>query len=163
MYTWWLKYIHPISEKTIETFRKMDQLMTFAANNAVLSMAWLAIATVLVFTMIKSKLSPVKPMNTQELTFSMNKEDGLVVDIRKDNEFKAGHILGSKQLSMEKVNNNDFQALEKAKDKPIIVVCAAGLTAVTAANKLSKAGFSKVSYLKGGFSAWQTANLPVAK
>lgn len=142
---------------------KMEQLMSFAAENAVLSMAWLAIATILIVTTIKSMFSPIKPVNTQELTFLVNKEDGLVVDIRKDAEFKAGHILGSNQLSMEKVNNNDFNALEKAKDKPIIVVCAAGMTAVSAAAKLNKAGFSKVNYLKGGFSSWQSANLPVAK
>ncbi|WP_371375804.1 rhodanese-like domain-containing protein [Thalassotalea aquiviva] len=141
----------------------MDQFITFLSNNPVLSMAWLAIVTMLIVITIKSKLSPVKEINTQELTLLMNREDGVVVDIRKDAEFKAGHILGSVHLATEKVNNNDLTTLEKYKTKPIIVVCAAGMSAVSAAQKISKAGFDRVTYLKGGFSAWQSANLPVAK
>lgn len=141
----------------------MDQLITFAENNAALSMAWLAIVSLLAFITIKSKISPVKEINTQQLTLLMNREDGLVVDIRNENDFKKGHILGSQHLTSEKINNNELQSLEKAKAKPIIVVCAAGMTAIPAARKLYKAGFTQVSTLKGGFAGWQSANLPVAK
>ncbi len=141
----------------------MEQLITFAENNAMLSMAWLAIASMLVFITIKSKLSPVKEINTQELTLLVNREDAQVIDIRSEADFKKGHILGSKHLAVEKINNNQLQGLEKAKDKPIIVVCTAGMTALPVARKLLKAGFSQVSSLKGGFSGWQSANLPVTK
>jgi rhodanese-related sulfurtransferase len=37
------------------------------------------------------------------------------------------------------------------------------MTASKAASNLAKAGFEQVSILKGGFAAWQGANLPVAK
>lgn len=141
----------------------MEQLITFAENNAMLSMAWLAIVSMLVFITIKSKLSPVKEINTQELTLKVNREDAQVIDIRSEADFKKGHILGSKHLTVEKVNNNQLQGLEKAKDKPIIVVCTAGMTALPVARKLLKAGFTQVSSLKGGFSGWQSANLPVTK
>ncbi|NMP16173.1 rhodanese-like domain-containing protein [Thalassotalea sp. Y01] len=141
----------------------MDQYLTFATNNPMLSMLWLAIATLLLFSFIKGKLSKVKEVNNQELTLLVNREDGVIVDIRSESEFKKGHIVGSKQLSQEKINNNTFQGLENSKDKPIIVVCTAGLTAAKAANAMAKAGFDKVSVLKGGFSAWQGANLPVTK
>ncbi|WP_371187695.1 rhodanese-like domain-containing protein [Thalassotalea maritima] len=141
----------------------MDQFITFAANNQLLTMLWLAIATMLVVSIVKSKLSKVTEINNQQLTLQVNREDGIIVDIRNDGEFKKGHIIGSKQLSMEKINNNNFQGLENSKDKPIIVVCTAGISAVKAANALSKAGFEKVSVLKGGFNAWQSASLPIAK
>lgn len=141
----------------------MEQLITFAENNAMLSMAWLAIVSMLVFITIKSKLSPVKEINTQELTLKVNREDAQVIDIRSEADFKKGHILGSKHLTVEKVNNNQLQGLENAKDKPIIVVCTAGMTALPVARKLLKAGFTQVSSLKGGFSGWQSANLPVTK
>ena len=95
----------------------MEQLITFAENNAMLSMAWLAIVSMLVFITIKSKLSPVKEINTQELTLKVNREDAQVIDIRSEADFKKGHILGSKHLTVEKVNNNQLQGLEKAKDK----------------------------------------------
>jgi rhodanese-related sulfurtransferase len=93
----------------------------------------------------------------------VNKEQGVVVDIRSEKDFKASRIIDSIRLPLEKANKNDFSALEKNKDKPIIVVCAAGLTATKVANQLSKAGFSQVSLLKGGLNAWVGAGLPVAK
>ena len=61
------------------------------------------------------------------------------------------------------MKNNDFSSLEKHKDKPIIVVCAAGINATKVANQLLKAGFSQVNLLKGGMNAWTTAGLPVVK
>lgn len=141
----------------------MEQLIAFAGNNQMLSMMWLAIASMLIFSVVKSKLSKINEVSTQQLTLLVNREDGVIVDIRNDAEFKKGHIIGSKQLSMEKINNNELQSLEKHKGKPIIVVCAAGMTASKAASNLNAAGFENVSILKGGFSAWQNANLPVAK
>ncbi|OUS23414.1 rhodanese-like domain-containing protein [Thalassotalea sp. 42_200_T64] len=141
----------------------MDQYITFAVNNPMLSMAWLAIATMLVFITIKSKLSKIKEISTQQLTLLVNRENGVIVDIRSEADFNKGHIIGSKQHSLEKINNNDLVALEKEKANPIIVVCAAGMSASKAANALAKAGFAQVNILKGGFSAWQSASLPVAK
>ena len=62
----------------------------------------------------------------------------------------------------EKLKNNDFAALEKYKDKPIIVVCAGGITASKVARSTYlKAGFNKASLLKGGMNAWTGAGLPV--
>ena len=141
----------------------MEQLITFASNNAMLSMMWLAIATLLIFSLLKSKFSKIKEVNTQELTLKINREGGIIVDIRAEAEFKKGHILDSKHVAIEKINNNELASLEKFKAKPIIVVCTAGMTAAKAASKLSGAGFEQVSILKGGFAAWTSANLPVAK
>jgi rhodanese-related sulfurtransferase len=141
----------------------MEQLIAFATDNALLSAAWAAIVILLIFTTIKIQLSPIKKITTQELTFLMNKEDGLVVDIRVEKEFKAGHIIDSKHLSSEKSNSNDFTSLENHKDKPIIVVCAAGLTSAKVANSLYKAGFTKTSILKGGMNSWLSGGLPVSK
>lgn len=147
----------------MKTWFFMEQLIAFATNNALLSAAWVAIVILLIFTTIKIQLSPIKKISTQELTFLMNKEDGIVVDIRPEKEFKSGHILDAKHLSSEKANKNDFASLENYKDKPIIVVCAAGLTAVKVANSLYKAGFTKTSILKGGMNSWVGGGLPVSK
>jgi len=108
-------------------------------------------------------MSPIKQISPQQLTFLVNREEGKVVDIRAEKEFKLGHILDSLHLASEKANKNDFSSLEKHKDKPIIVVCAAGMTAAKVAEQLFKAGFTKVSLLKGGMNAWVNAGLPVAK
>ena len=64
------------------------------------------------------------------------------------------------EADLQKAN---FSALEKYKDKPIIVVCAMGMSAKKVAGNLSKDGFQQVSVLKGGMASWQNANLPVSK
>ena len=108
-------------------------------------------------------MSPIKQLSTQQMTFLINRESGVVVDSRSEKDFKAGHIVDAVHLGNEKVSKNDFTSLEKHKDTPIIVVCSAGLSASKVANQLAKTGFTKVSILKGGMSAWLSAGLPVTK
>ena len=141
----------------------MEELITLANNHPMLSMAWGAIVIMIIITSIQIKLSPVVQINPQELTFLVNKDDGIVIDIRSEKDFKAKHIIDSTNFSPDKANNNDFAALEKFKDKPIIVVCAAGVTAAKVANQLVKANFSQVKLLKGGMGSWTGAGLPTTK
>ncbi|AWB56339.1 rhodanese-like domain-containing protein [Colwellia sp. Arc7-D] len=141
----------------------MDQLITFAMSQPLLSGAWLVIVLMIIVITIKIQMSPIKQLSTQQMTFLINRESGVVVDSRSEKDFKAGHIVDAVHLGNEKVSKNDFTSLEKHKDKPIIVVCSAGLSASKVANQLAKAGFTKVSILKGGMSAWLSAGLPVTK
>lgn len=141
----------------------MEQLIALATNHPMLSAAWVGIVLMIIFTTIKIQLSPIKKVSPQELTFLMNNDDGLVLDIRAEKEFKVAHILDAKPFTTEKANKKEFTALEKYKDKPIIVVCNAGITAATVANQLFKAGFTQVSLLKGGMNAWTGAGLPTSK
>ncbi|MCC2617347.1 rhodanese-like domain-containing protein [Aestuariibacter halophilus] len=141
----------------------MDQLLEFVGNHTILAGIWVALVAILIYSSIAGVLSKVKEIGTHDATMMMNKHDAVVLDIRPAAEFKKGHILGAKQLKPEQVNQGDFSALEKSKNKPIIVVCAMGMTAKRTAAQLSKQGFEQVSVLKGGMNAWQTANLPVAK
>jgi len=137
----------------------MEQYITFFGNHPMLSAVWVALIVLIVFTTIKMKMSPIKMISPQELTFLVNREGGVVVDIRDEKAFKAGHIIDAKRLK----DKNNFSALESYKDKPIIVVCNAGISAQSVAAQLLKAGFNKVSVLKGGISAWLNAGLPVVK
>ncbi len=141
----------------------MEQLITFAGNHAMLSAVWAALVVMIIVITIKIQLSPIKQISPQELTFLMNREEGIALDIRAEKDFKANHILDSVHLPNDKIVKNGFASLEKSKDKPIIVVCSAGISAVKVANDLSKAGFSKVSVLKGGMNAWAGAGLPLTK
>ena len=123
----------------------------------------MGLAVMLVYGLVSSKFSPVKELSTHDATMLINKDDAVVLDIRPAAEFKKGHIIGAKQLKPEQINKAEFASLEKSKDKPIIVVCAMGMTAKRTAMQMLKAGFTKVSVLKGGMGAWQGASLPVVK
>jgi rhodanese-related sulfurtransferase len=132
-------------------------------SQPLLSGALIVIVLMIIVITIKIQMSPIKQLSTQQMTFLINRESGVVVDSRSEKDFKAGHIVDAEHLGNEKVSKNDFASLEKHKDKPIIVVCSAGLSASKVASQLAKAGFTKVSILKGGMSAWLSAGLPVTK
>ena len=86
-----------------------------------------------------------------------------VVDIRTDDEFKAGHLKGSTLVTW---GEKDFekQALAKlSKDKPVLVYCRSGRRSTAASEALAKLGFSKIHNLEGGITAWQKAGKEVTK
>jgi rhodanese-related sulfurtransferase len=141
----------------------MDQLITFAMSQPLLSAAWLALVSMIVVLTIRIQMSPIKQLSTQQMTFLVNRESGVVVDTRSDKDFKAGHIVDAIHLNNEKVSKNDFTSLENHKDDPIIIVCSAGISAGKVASQMAKVGFTRVNLLKGGMNAWQSAGLPVAK
>lgn len=141
----------------------MEQFITFATNNGILSAVWVALVVMIIVATVKINLSPVKQISPQDLTFLMNREEGVALDIRTEKDFNTNHILDSVSLSNDKITKNGFKSIEKHKNNPIIVVCSAGISAVKVANDLHKAGFSKVSVLKGGMGAWTGAGLPVTK
>ena len=141
----------------------MEQFITFVSYNGMLSAVWVALVVMIIVTTIKINLSPVKQISSQELTFLMNRENGIALDVRTEKDFNANHILDAISLSNDKIIKNGFASLEKHKDNPIIVVCSAGLSAAKVANDLHKAGFARVSVLKGGMGAWTGAGLPVTK
>jgi rhodanese-related sulfurtransferase len=141
----------------------MDQLITFAMSQSLLSTIWLFIVLMIIVMTIRIQMSPIKQLSTQQMTFLINRESGVVVDSRSEKDFKAGHIVDALHLGNDKVSKNDFSSLEKHKDNPIIIVCSAGMSAGKVASQLAKAGFTRVSLLKGGMSAWLSAGLPVTK
>ena len=81
---------------------------------------------------------------------------------RTEREFNGGHIPGAIQID---VNSPDFvaKAKELAKDKTLLVHCAAGRRSVTACDKLEKAGLKGMYNLEGGLGAWTKAGKPVEK
>ncbi len=141
----------------------MQEYLDFTANNPFLIAAWFGLAGALIFITVKGRFSAVKVVGTHEATMLINKEDAVVVDIRNQDEFRKGHIVGAKHLAESQIDKGVLTAIEKFKDSPIIVVCATGMRSGSAAGKLSKAGFTKVFNLRGGVADWKTANLPLTK
>ncbi|AWL13223.1 Thiosulfate sulfurtransferase [Saliniradius amylolyticus] len=141
----------------------MQQLIEFAMNHPILSGIWVVLVLMLVYSFISGALSPVKELGTNELTQKVNKEDGVIVDIRSQGDFNKGHIVGSVHLPQDKALKGELGAIEKHKNKPIVVVCAMGMNAKRVAAQLLKNGFEQVFVLKGGFNSWTSAGLPVKK
>lgn len=99
-------------------------------------------------------------ISVTEATVLLNREDGVVLDVRESNEWSAGHIANARHISVAQLGNR-LSEMDKFKEKPIIVCCASGNRSSAACNTLRKAGFQKVYNLAGGIGAWTAAGLPV--
>ncbi|HAW92238.1 MULTISPECIES: rhodanese-like domain-containing protein [unclassified Arsukibacterium] len=141
----------------------MAQFIEFVTNHPLLSLAWVVIFLIIVGGWIKARFSAIRQVSPTELTMLVNRQDGIVVDIRGEDEFKKGHITGARNITASQISEQKLPGLEKQKDAPIIVVCQAGMTAPKSAAALSKQGFTNVSVLQGGMGAWSSASLPVVK
>jgi hydroxyacylglutathione hydrolase len=82
----------------------------------------------------------------------------LAVDVRAPNERDQKFIAGSISLPL---NHLVERARELPTDRPLLVYCGGGYRSSIAASLLQLHGFGDVSEIAGGFTAWDTAHLPV--
>jgi len=115
----------------------------------------------LAWSFIGGKLSGIEEADTLKATRLYN-DDALVLDVREDKEFAAGHIPKARHIPLGQLSGR-LQELEKFKAKPILVTCRSGQRSARACRLLKKSGFETVYNQAGGIVAWQRANLPVAK
>jgi rhodanese-related sulfurtransferase len=89
-------------------------------------------------------------------------EPHLLVDVREDNEWAAGHAAGAVHLGRG-IIERDIEAKAPAKDTKLVLYCGGGFRSALAADNLQKMGYTHAISLDGGWKAWQQAGLPVEK
>ncbi|MYL33501.1 rhodanese-like domain-containing protein [Pontibacillus yanchengensis] len=74
-----------------------------------------------------------------------------LIDVREPNEFKAGHILGARNIPVTQLK----QRLQEIRpDKPVYLYCQNQTRSSRAANVLHKKGYDQLHVLQGGFKKW---------
>ncbi len=141
----------------------MQEYIEFFQHNMILSLAWVGILVALIFNIYKSATAVYKEVTASEVTQLLNRENGVVVDIRSRDEFRRGHITDALHILPADIKANNLGELESHKSDPIIVVCKTGQTARESAELLTKAGFEKVKLLKNGLAGWSDAKLPLVR
>jgi rhodanese-related sulfurtransferase len=141
-----------------------DQLSAFVQSTPLLSLAFAGLTVAVVVSEVRHRLSGIRGVSPAQATLMVNREDALLVDVSPAADFAKAHILGSISAPLTELAPDKHKLLSKtSRDRPVVVVCRAGLSARSAAALLKKAGFTNVSVLEGGISAWRQADLPLAK
>jgi len=78
----------------------------------------------------------------------------LVVDVRTNGEWNAGHIEGALHLVLDDLAKD---AARIPRERELVVVCKSGYRSSIAASLLRNAGFASVTDLAGGMDAWNGA------
>ena len=136
----------------------MDRVFEFIGNHPMLVSSFIAL--LIAFVVTESQRGG-RRISGNELSRLVNQQDARVIDIRNSPEFREGHITGSMNVPFS-------QVIEKAAElvklgKPIIVVCALGQVASTAAKTLKQAGATDISFLGDGISGWRQQGLPLVR
>jgi rhodanese-related sulfurtransferase len=81
----------------------------------------------------------------------------LVLDVRTEPEWAAGHIAGSHNIPLNQLNE---RLAEVPADVPVAIHCEGGYRSAIAASLLAQAGRKNVMDMVGGFKAWAASKLP---
>lgn len=137
----------------------MARFFEFLVNHPVLSGLWLVLfATLIVYLNGKSG----KAVSPQQATLLVNREDGVILDIRERKEFERGHIVDAVNIPLAKLQERLVE-LDRKRQQPLVVVCQMGQHSGEAVRLLEAAGFPRVTRMAGGMNEWLAQNLPLVR
>lgn len=94
----------------------------------------------------------VKNITTQELKTELKDKNKQFIDVRTQGEFSSFHIPGFSNIPLHQLSKKTDKL---SKEKEIVVICQSGMRSQKASKILVKSGFSKVTNVKGGVSAYR--------
>jgi len=134
----------------------------FVTSNIIpISVAILS-GSMLLWSLFGNRISGINEVNAAGALQLINHKNAFVLDVREEDEYKGGHLLNAKLISLGKLKER-LGELEKYRDQPILVVCRSGKRSGTACALLAKEGYTQAYNLAGGVTAWQSSNLPLEK
>jgi rhodanese-related sulfurtransferase len=92
----------------------------------------------------------------------MPKEGHVLIDVREDNEWTAGHAAGAIHLG-KGIIERDIETKVPDKSTTLVLYCGGGFRSALAADALRQMGYENPISLDGGWRAWTGAGLPVEK
>lgn len=138
----------------------MDQIIAFLGQEWQLTSAFAVLSVALVLVLWRERAAGASRVDPQQATRLMNKEQALVIDLRDNNAFSQGHIVGAKNIPHTRLSQ-EIADLAKYKSKPVILICDLGRNSASSGTLMRKQGFEKVVMLSGGIQAWRAAGLPL--
>jgi len=102
-------------------------------------------------------MATIPQISVHDLREKRAKEKFQVLDVRREGEWKAGHIEGSELCPLDKFAQ---QIPWLPTNAPTMVHCKSGYRSMIACSLLQKAGYRDVTNVIGGFDAWAEAKYP---
>jgi rhodanese-related sulfurtransferase len=88
---------------------------------------------------------------------------GTLVDVRTPAEFREVHAQGARLVPLDILDRPVVETARGTDNGPVFLLCASGIRATKAAEKLRSAGLDDVVVVEGGTNAWAAAGLPVVR
>jgi rhodanese-related sulfurtransferase len=92
----------------------------------------------------------------------MPRDEHVLIDVREDNEWAAGHAAGAVHLG-KGIIERDIETRIPDKSTTLVLYCGGGFRSALAADALQQMGYTNAISLDGGWRAWTAAGLPTEK
>ncbi|MEZ4621307.1 MAG: rhodanese-like domain-containing protein [Caldilineaceae bacterium] len=99
-------------------------------------------------------------IDAQTAAAIMDRADVLLIDVREQSEYDAGHIPG---ITLIPMNSVPSRLSEIPTDKTVVLACRSGNRSGQVFDYLKAQGYTNIHNLQGGITAWQNAGLPVER
>ncbi|MEW6056006.1 MAG: rhodanese-like domain-containing protein [Bdellovibrionota bacterium] len=110
---------------------------------------------------VETAKQKIRETNTTEVAAKVKRGEKFhFVDVREDEEWRAGHAKGAIHIG-KGVIERDIESKIPDKSAEIVLYCGGGFRSALAAEALGRMGYTNVISMDGGFRAWKDAGLPV--
>jgi rhodanese-related sulfurtransferase len=104
----------------------------------------------------------IKTIDVKNAVLLMNREICIIVDVRNEEKFNAGHIPNAINIPFNKFSE-EIDRLKRESEKTILVYCGSGNSSGKAMKILNQKEFKSAMIIEGGFSEWIKSQLPVSQ
>jgi rhodanese-related sulfurtransferase len=118
---------------------------------------------------VNDALTRVTEVTPEETAQFLKVPNVMILDVREPDEFSQGHLPGAVNIPRGFLEVK-ADLIHPKKDSrladrtvPIIAYCGGGHRSALAADTLQQMGFESVKSMRGGWTAWTSAQLPIEK
>ncbi|MDD6177568.1 MAG: rhodanese-like domain-containing protein [Succinivibrionaceae bacterium] len=142
-----------------------EELINFAKNHYIVVAAWFICLGYVLWCQIMLWKDRIGYVDFNQATIDISHNGGAFVDIRKNEEFKKGHLNGAIDLEPSQILSGNVARLEKFKSNKIVVVSHTNddTEAYNCAKALKKLGYQNTFLLRGGMLDLISQNIPLSK
>ncbi|HEX9011892.1 MAG TPA: rhodanese-like domain-containing protein [Anaerolineaceae bacterium] len=121
--------------------------------------ALIALAGIAIFMQPGTARAQMPDVVSVSQAADLRSQGAFILDVREPSEWAQFHIPGATLIPLGDLPN---RLGEVPRDQKVVVVCRTGHRSAQGRDILRQAGYSLVTSLSGGITAWQAAGEPVA-
>ncbi|WMY96548.1 MAG: rhodanese-like domain-containing protein [Arsenophonus sp.] len=140
----------------------IKEIIQFILRHPVLTLLWVILLLSVIILTFQCLFSKIKKINCTKTIQLINKEKGIIIDVRTHNDFQKEHIIHSINLNFSDIKNN-IKTFKKNKTHPIIIISENEIKSSKAAEQFIKYGFERVFILENGIANWSNNLLPIIR
>ena len=119
-------------------------------------MKWMFICVLAALVVLNGCAAPepgYRQISQEEAKEMMDTQNVIILDVREQSEFDAGHIPGAVLLSVGTITADTAAQVIPETDSVVLVYCRSGNRSKTASQALAELGYTNV-YEFGGINTW---------